>query len=296
MGILAARVDMRVTKEAVLLVLFSSLVSGGPVRGPARVVRSPQEITQEVLLTPFNLVRDTGNTAFHAGSDAVHAVPSAVDTVSDLTVGTINAVPTTVDNVASFGVNSIRNAPSNAVTLVNGVPTFANSAFNTLRNAPGRFVSFGNTALSTAGQVPSTAFRMTNGAFRAGANALRNTPGAFTTFASNAGGFVRQVPQNIVSAPQTFLGAGATGVRTVATDGMNMITSLPGHAVQLTGTALRTGGALFNGGTRLMFATGDSLLRTGLNTVNGGGRVLFATADSGMRMANNAFDRVRQLF
>merc|ERR1712013_563350 len=288
MGILAARVAMRVTKEAVLLVLFSSLVSGGPVRGPPRVVRSPQEITQEVLLTPFNLVRDTGNTAFHAGSDVVHAVPSAVNTVSDtavnsvnivpqtvdavsdLTVGTINAVPTTVNNVASFGVNSIRNAPSNAVTLVNGVPTFANSAFNTLRNAPGQFVSFGNTVLNTAGQVPSTAFRMTNGAFRAGANALRNTPGAFTSFASNAGGFVRQVPQNIVRAPSTFLGAGATGVRTVATDGMNMITSIPRNALQLTGTAFRTG----------------------LNTVNGGGRVLLATADSGMRMANNAFDRV----
>merc|ERR1712223_438404 len=103
MGILAARVDMRVSKEAVLLVLFSSLVSGGPVRGPTRVVRSPQEITQEVLLTPFNLVRDTGNTAFHAGSDAdnavtsVNIVPQTVDAVSDLTVGTINAVPTTVD-------------------------------------------------------------------------------------------------------------------------------------------------------------------------------------------------------
>merc|ERR1712013_119950 len=280
MGILAARVAMRVTKEAVLLVLFSSLVSGGPVRGPTRVVRSPQEITQEVLLTPFNLVRDTGNTAFHAGSDVVHAVPSAVNTVSDTAVNSVNIVPQTVDAVSDLTVgtinavpttvNSIRNAPSNAVTLINGVPTFANSAFNTLRNAPGQFVSFGNTALNTAGQVPSTAFRMTNGAFRAGANALRNTPGAFTSFASNAGGFVRQVPQNIVRAPSTFLGAGATGVRTVATDGMNMITSIPRNALQLTGTALRTG----------------------LNTVNGGGRVLLATADSGMRMANNAFDRV----
>merc|ERR1711892_9969 len=108
--------------------------------------------------------------------------------------------------------------------------------------------------------------------------------------------FVRQVPQNIVNAPQTFIGAGATGVRTVATDGMNMITSIPRNALQFTGTAFRTGGALVNGGTRFMFATGDSLFRTGLNTVNGGGRVLLATADSGMRMANNAFDRVRQLF
>jgi len=318
MGILAARRIMRVTKEAVLVVLFASLVCGIPVPGPPRVVRSPQQITQEVLLTPFNLVRNTGNTAIQTGTDVVNAVPSAVDTVSntavtgvnivpqtvdavsDLTVDTINAVPATVDNVATFGVNSIRNAPSNAVTLANGVPTFANSAFNTLRNAPGQFVSFGSNALSTAGRVPSTAFRMTNGAFQAGANALRNTPGAFTSFANNAvqtgTGFVRQVPQNIVSAPQTFIGAGATGVRTVANDGMSMLTSIPRNALQLTGTAFRTGGALVNGGTRLVFATGDSLLRTGLNTVNGGGRVLLATADSGMRMAGNAFNRVRQLF
>merc|ERR1712154_694852 len=125
--ILAARVAMRVTKEAVLLVLFATLVSGVPLPHPARVVRSPQEITQEVLLTPFNLVRDTSNTAIQTGSDVVHAVPSAVDTVSDTAVNSVNivpqtvdavsAVPTTVDNVASFGVNSIRNAPSNAVTL-----------------------------------------------------------------------------------------------------------------------------------------------------------------------------------
>jgi hypothetical protein len=120
---------MRVTKEAVLCVILSALVSGVPVRNPVRVVRSPQEITQEVLLTPFNLVRDTGNTVIQTGTDVVHAVPTAVDTVSDtaveginfvpqtvdavsdLTVGTISAVPTTVDNVATFGVNSIRNAP-----------------------------------------------------------------------------------------------------------------------------------------------------------------------------------------
>merc|ERR1712054_343817 len=52
MGILAARRIMRVTKEAVLVVLFASLVCGIPVPGPPRVVRSPQQITQEVLLTP----------------------------------------------------------------------------------------------------------------------------------------------------------------------------------------------------------------------------------------------------
>merc|ERR1712173_307449 len=215
------------------------------------------------------------DTVSNTAVTGVNIVPQTVDAVSDLTVDTINAVPATVDNVATFGVNSIR-------------------------NAPGQFVSFGSNALSTAGRVPSTAFRMTNGAFQAGANALRNTPGAFTSFANNAvqtgTGFVRQVPQNIVSEPQTFIGAGATGVRTVANDGMSMLTSIPRNALQLTGTAFRTGGALVNGGTRLVFATGDSLLRTGLNTVNGGGRVLLATADSGMRMAGNAFNRVRQLF
>merc|ERR1711913_147333 len=95
MGILAARVDMRVTKEAVLCVILSALVSGVPVRNPVRVVRSPQEITQEVLLTPFNLVRDTGNTVIQTGTDVVHAVPTAVDTVSDTAVEGINIVPST---------------------------------------------------------------------------------------------------------------------------------------------------------------------------------------------------------
>merc|ERR1712167_480607 len=101
------------------------------------------------------------------------------------------------------------------------------------------------------------------------------------------------VPQNIVAAPQTVFSAGTSGLRTVANDGVNMITSIPSNAIQLTGTAFRTGEALVNGGTRLMLATGNSLLRTGVNTVTGGGRVLIATAGMPLQMASDAMQRIR---
>ena len=107
---------------------------------------------------------------------------------------------------------------------------------------------------------------------------------------------MRTAPQNIVSAPGTVITAGTTGLRTVANDGVNMITSLPSNAIQLTGTAFRTGEALVNGGTRLMLATGDSLFRSGVNTVTGGGRVLFATAGMPIQIASDAMQRIRQLF
>ena len=99
-----------------------------------------------------------------------------------------------------------------------------------------------------------------------------------------------------MSAPSTVFNAGTSGLRTVANDGVNMITSLPTNAIQLTGTAFRTGEALVNGGARLVVATGDSLLRTGVNTVTGGGRVLFATAGMPIQIASDAMQRIRQLF
>merc|ERR1719410_1175360 len=60
--------------EAVL-VLTITILSGG-------VVARPQQITQEVLLTPFNFVRSTGNTAISTGQQLVHSVPQAVNVVS----------------------------------------------------------------------------------------------------------------------------------------------------------------------------------------------------------------------
>ena len=109
-------------------------------------------------------------------------------------------------------------------------------------------------------------------------------------------GLVRTAPQNIVSAPGTVITAGTTGLRTVANDGVNMITSIPSNAIQLGGTAFRTGEALVNGGARFVVATGDSLLRTGVNTVTGGGRVLFATAGMPIQIASDAMQRIRELF
>ena len=39
---------------------------------------------QEVLLTPFNFVRSTGNTAISTGQQLVHSVPQAVNVVSGI--------------------------------------------------------------------------------------------------------------------------------------------------------------------------------------------------------------------
>merc|ERR1719356_1994137 len=121
---------MRGTTEAVL-VLTITIFSGG-------VVARPQQITQEVLLTPFNFVRSTGNTAISTGQQLVHSVPQAVNVVSDtavsgvgvvpqtvsqvsdLTVDSINAVPETIDTV--LGVSGLRNAPANTIRFVNTVP------------------------------------------------------------------------------------------------------------------------------------------------------------------------------
>merc|ERR1719410_3128792 len=117
---------MRVTMEAVLVL---SLLTAGGVRGGSRVVRSPQQITQEVLLTPFHLVRQTGKQIVHSVPDAlnvvsdaavsgVDSVPHTVNTVSDLTVDTINSVPATINTFTNLGVEGIREAPANTVRVI----------------------------------------------------------------------------------------------------------------------------------------------------------------------------------
>jgi len=285
-------------------VLVLSLLTVGGVRGASRVVRSPQQITQEVLLTPFHLVRNTGNTAFQTGQQLVHSVPDALNVVSDAAVSGVDSVPHTVNTVSDLTVDTINSVPSTLNTVTNlGVAGIRDAPANTVRvisQTPGQVVNLGSSAINTVGQVPFSAFRFTGNALRAGATALTRTPTAFTNLADSAvtsgTGFVRAVPHNIVSAPGTVFSAGTSGLRTVATDGVNMITSIPSNAIQLTGTAFRTGEALVNGGTRLMLATGNSLLRTGVNTVTGGGRVLIATAGMPLQMASDAMQRIRQLF
>merc|ERR1712012_1502271 len=175
---------MRVTMEAVL-VLSMSMLLGVEARP------QPQQITQEVLLTPFNFVRSTGNIALSSGQQLVHSVPEAVNTVSDTAVSGVNIVPQTVNTVSDFGVDSIRNAPSNTIRLVNGVPT-------AIAQTPAQVVNLGTGAITTVGQVPFTAFRATGNALRAGANVLTRAPTSFSNFADSAvttgTGFVRQAP------------------------------------------------------------------------------------------------------
>merc|ERR1719278_1730778 len=142
---------MRVTMEAVLVL---SLLSAGGVRGGSRVVRSPQQITQEVLLTPFHLVRQTGNTAFQTGQQLVHSVPDALNVVSDAAVSGVDSVPNTVpssfNTFTNLGVAGIRDVPANTVRVISQTPS--------------QVVNLGSSAINTVGQVPFPAFRVTGDA------------------------------------------------------------------------------------------------------------------------------------
>merc|ERR1719278_1454193 len=205
---------MRVTMEAVLGL---SLLTAGGVRGGSRVVRSPQQITQEVLLTPFHLVRNTGNTALRTGHQFVHSVPDAVNVVSDAAVSGVDSVPQTVNTASDFTVSTINSVPSTFSNIANPAHTV-----RVISETPGQVVSLGNSAFNTVSRVPFTAFRVGGTALRAGASAFTRTPAAVTSFAdtavSSGSGLVRTAPQNIVSAPGTVISAGSTGLRTVAND------------------------------------------------------------------------------
>merc|ERR1712045_271 len=302
MGILQQS-TLRVTMEAVRVLMTAALLGGAQCR--------PLQLTQEVLLTPFNFVRSTGNTALTTGQQVIQSVPEAVNavsdtavtgvnvvpdtisTVSDFTVDSINAVPETINTVTDFGVTNIRNAPANTIRFVNGVP-------GALVRTPGQVVNLGTGAFNTVGAVGSRVPAATGTAIQVGADAIRQTPQAFVDFGgrvvSSGTGFVRAVPGNLVRAPGTVISASSSGIRTVATDGVNMFTQIPANALQFTGTAFRTGEALVTGGTRLALATGDSLIRSGLNTLGGGGRILFATAGVPFNLAGSAAQRLRDMF
>merc|ERR1719336_3360692 len=103
-------------------VLVLSLLTVG-VRGGSRVVRSPQQITQEVLLTPFNLVRNTGNTALQTGQQLVNSVPQAVNVVSDAAVSGVDSVPQTVNAVSDITVDTINAVPTTFNTFANPANT-----------------------------------------------------------------------------------------------------------------------------------------------------------------------------
>merc|ERR1712045_663332 len=284
MGILQQS-TLRVTMEAVRVLMTAALLGGAQCR--------PQQLTQEVLLTPFNFVRSTGNTALTTGQQVIQSVPEAVNAVSDTAVTSVNVVPNTISTVSDFTVDNIRNAPANTIRFVNGVP-------GALVRTPAQVVNLGTGAFNTVGAVGSRVPAATGTAIQVGADAIRQTPQAFVNFGgrvvSSGTGFVREVPANLVRAPGTVISASSSGLRTVANDGVNMFTQIPANAIQLTGTAFRTGEALVNGGTRLALATGGSLIRSGLNTIGGGGRILFATAGVPFRMAGSAAQRLRDMF
>lgn len=274
--------------------------------------------TREILLTPLNVVRNTGNTVLNTGTGLVNAVPSTIDSFSNTAVNTINAVPTGVNTVTDFTVDSINAvpstvnnlagfgfaAPANAIRLgsntLRTLPSTANTAFTTFARVPGSAVRFSSSALQSGTnavlRTPGTFTNLANGAVVSGSNFVRGAPNGLSNLAAGGTRFVARAPAGVFGLGQEAFGAGATGVNTIATDGINLIGAVPSMAGQLVNTGVRTGGAVLNGGARMIFATGDSLARTGLNTLNGGARVILATAGSGMQMASRAVDTFRQLF
>merc|ERR1712106_383445 len=99
------RTNMEATKNLVVsLMLANRLVLGAPLP-------QQQQLTQQVLLAPLNVVRFTGNTAITTGQSVVHSVPDAVNTVSNVAVGAIDSVPDAIDNTVTFGANAINSVP-----------------------------------------------------------------------------------------------------------------------------------------------------------------------------------------
>merc|ERR1739842_279465 len=108
MGILQQS-TLRVTMEAVRVLMTAALLGGAQCR--------PQQLTQEVLLTPFNFVRSTGNTALTTGQQVIQSVPEAVNVVSDTAVTGVNVVPQTISTVSDFTVDSINAVPETINTV-----------------------------------------------------------------------------------------------------------------------------------------------------------------------------------
>merc|ERR1712106_751569 len=266
--------SMAAYKESIICVFLLSVaaVFGSPL--PQFSVSAPGHITEQHLLTPLHVVRNTGRTAAGVGSTVIHGVPTAVNTVSNTAIRGVNFLPHTVN-----AINAVPDAVINA-------PTHVGNAVVTAAQVPGQFFDFG---FSGVRAIP----HVTGSVLRTGTSVLANTPHQVISATGNVvqsgAHFVRAAPTNIINAPGTLVRAGVSGVRTVANDGSTIITSTPHHALRLTGTAVRTGGALLSGGTRTVFATGNSLVQSGFNAVHGGGRVLLATASVPGRFANSAF-------
>ena len=252
--------------------------------------------TREVLLRPFNLVRNTGGQLINSGSNAVNNVPNTINSFADGAVRGVQLVPQSVNSVSDFTVdsinafpNNVQQAPGNAFRFVNNFGANGANAVRTVARAPG-------TAFTAFRQTPSNVFQSGNnfasGAVQSGTGFVRSVP----TGVASGTRFVAQAPGRVVGFTGDVIGAGATGATTLAGDGLNFVGNVPNMAVRLADTTFRTGGAALVGGTRVLFATGDSLARTGFGVLSGGARVAMATAGSGVNLASRAFNGFRQIF
>jgi hypothetical protein len=172
----------------------------------------------------------------------------------------VNSVPSTVDFISNTAVSGVQLVPQTVGAASDFTVNTINGGTRTVQNL--------------AGVRPAAVARQ----------AQQQQPDFFTGTTR----FVAGVPGGIVNFAGDVVGAGITGVATVANDGLNLIGAVPGAALGLTGTAVRTTGAVVNGGTRFALATGESAVRTGANTVVGGVRVVGATANSGVQLTEDA--------
>ncbi len=171
----------------------------------------------------------------------------------------VNSVPSTVDFISNTAVSGVQLVPQTVGAASDFTVNTINGGTRTVQNL--------------AGVRPAAVARQ-----------AQQQPDFFTGTTR----FVAGVPGGIVNFAGDVVGAGITGVATVANDGLNLIGAVPGAALGLTGTAVRTTGAVVNGGTRFALATGESAVRTGANTVVGGVRVVGATANSGVQLTEDA--------
>merc|ERR1712106_1009705 len=195
--------SMAAYKESIICVFLLSVaaVFGSPL--PQFPVSAPGHITEQHLLTPLHVVRNTGRTAAGVGSTVIHGVPTAVNTVSNTAIRGVSFLPHTVNAPSDLTVNTINAVPDAVINA----PTHVGNAIYTAAQVPGQFVDFG---FSGVRAIP----HVTGSVLRTGTNVLTNTPHQLISATGNVfqfgAHFVRAAPTNIINAPGTLVRAGVS--------------------------------------------------------------------------------------
>merc|ERR1712200_167930 len=140
---------------ALLLVVSLSAVSCRP------------QNTREVLLRPFNLVRNTGGQVISTGSNAITGGPGTINNLADGAVRGVQLVPQSVNAVSDFTVNSINRVPGAVTSAPSSAFRFVNTVGGTGANVIRTAAAAPASAFTAFRQAPSTA----TSAIQSGTNA-----------------------------------------------------------------------------------------------------------------------------